>query len=68
MEKCFDDIQNFKKLRSEEDWPELRPKVYLLRQSWAKYLEQNREISKTGQDKKSLISTFAYAFGGSAKV
>ena len=30
--------------------------IYL--QSWAKYLDQSRESSRTGQDKKSLISTF----------
>ena len=33
-----------KKLKFQEDWAELRPKLCLLRQSWAKYLEQNREI------------------------
>ena len=34
----------------------LRPKICLLRQSWTKYLEQS---SKTGQEKKSLVSIFA---------
>ena len=33
-----------KKLKFQEDWAELRPKLCLLRQSWAKYLEQNRKI------------------------
>ena len=32
--------------------------VYL--QSWTKYLEQNRETCKTGQSKKSLISSFTF--------
>ena len=45
------------------NWAKLRPKLCLLRQSWTKYLEQNREIElnwtgKTGQGKKSLISTY----------
>ena len=57
MEECFDNIQNVKKLKFEEDWTELRPKFCLLREFWAKYLEQNREIQKTGQQKKSLITT-----------
>ena len=30
----------------------------LILQSSAKYLEQNRETEKAGQEKKSLISTF----------
>ena len=53
MEKCFDNIQNVKKLKFEADWAELRPKICLFRQSWAKYLEQNREIQEnwTGQEK-----------------
>ena len=33
-----------KKLKFKEDWAELRPKKCLLRQSYAKYLEQTREI------------------------
>ena len=37
------------------------PTIHL--QSWAIYLEQNRESSKTGQEKKSFISTFACSFG-----
>ena len=44
MEKFSDDIQDVEKLRFEEDWGELRPKLCLLKQSWTKYLEQNREI------------------------
>ena len=44
MEKCFDDIQNVKKLKFEEDWAELRQKNCFLRQSWTKHLEQNRDI------------------------
>ena len=52
----------------EEDWTELRPKIYLLRQSWAKYLEKIEKSSKTGQDKKSLISTFGCFFTAAAKV
>ena len=37
-------MQNVKKLKFQEDWAELRPKNCLLRQSYAKYLEQIREI------------------------
>ena len=37
-------IKNVKKLKFQEDWAELRPKNILLRQSYAKYLEQIREI------------------------
>ena len=44
IRKCFNNIQNVKKLEFEEDWAELRPKNCLLRQSWAKDLEQNGEI------------------------
>ena len=33
-----------KKLKFEKDWAELRPKLCFLRQSWAIYLEHNREI------------------------
>ena len=33
-----------KKTKFEGDWAELRTKICLLRQSWTKYLEQNREI------------------------
>ena len=33
-----------KKLKFEEDWAELRPKLFLLRQSYAKYLEQSGEV------------------------
>ena len=35
-------MQNFKKLRFEGDRAELRLKFCLLRQSWTKYVEQNR--------------------------
>ena len=45
-------MQNVKTLKFKKDWFELRRKLCLLRQSWVKYLEQNR---KTGQEKKSLI-------------
>ena len=44
LKKCFDNIQNVKKLKFEEDWAELRPKLCLLRQYRTKYLEQNREL------------------------
>ena len=37
-------MQNVKKLEFEEDWVELRQRLCLFRQSWAKFLEQNREI------------------------
>ena len=37
-------MQNVKKLKFQEDWAELRPKNCLLRQSYAKYLEQIKEI------------------------
>ena len=37
-------IKNFKKIRFEGVWTELRPKLCLLRQSWAKCLEQSREM------------------------
>ena len=40
----FYDIKNVKKLWFEGDWTELKPKLCLFRQSWAKYLEQNREM------------------------
>ena len=33
-----------KKMKLEGEWPELRPKICLLRQSRTKYLEQSREI------------------------
>ena len=33
-----------KKIKFEGDWAKLKPKISLLRQSWTKYLEQNREI------------------------
>ena len=53
MGKSFYDIQNVIRLRFEGDWAKLRPKICLLRQFWAKYLEQSREIQKnwTGQEK-----------------
>ena len=39
------------KFKLEGDWAELWQKVCLLRQSWTKYLKQNRKIQKnwTGQ-------------------
>ena len=44
MDKGFDDIKNIKKLKFEGDPAKVRPKLYLLSQSWTKYLEENREI------------------------
>ena len=44
LEKRFEVIENIKKLELEEDWVELGPKVSLLRQSQAKYMEQDGEI------------------------
>ena len=44
LEKCFDDMQNVKKINFEGDWTELRPKMFFLRESRTKYLEKNREI------------------------
>ena len=46
-------------LELEEDWAELGPNICFLRQSRTKYLQQNGVISKTGQEKKSLVSLFA---------
>ena len=39
-------IDSIKKLTFEGDWVELGPKFFLLRQSWTKYLEQNRETQQ----------------------
>ena len=36
---------NFKKMKFGEDWIDLKSsKIYLLRQSWSKYLEKNKEM------------------------
>ena len=37
------DIQIVKRLQFEGHCPELRPILFFLRQSWTKYLEQNRK-------------------------
>ena len=68
MEECFDNIQNLKKLKSKEDWAELRPKRCLLKDSWAKYLGQIEKSNKTGKEEKSFISTFACFLVAIAKV
>ena len=62
LEKCFELTENIQKFRWKGDWAKLRPKIYFLRQSYAKYLAQSKEIaqdSKTGQDFKNVISNFA---------
>ena len=68
MEKSFDNIENVKKLKFEEEWVELRLKVCLLREFWANNLEKIQKSSKTGEDKKSLISPFACFLTGTAKL
>ena len=49
----FRSFKKFRKLKFEGDWVKLLPKMYLLRQSRTKYLEQNRKIQQnwTGQEK-----------------
>ena len=52
----------------EDDWAEERLKKCFLRQSYAKYLEQLEKSSTTGEDKKSLIFTFACFLTATVKV
>ena len=64
-------MQIIKKLKFEEDWTNLRPKPCLLRQSYKpgqNIWNKIEKSSKTGQEKKSLISTFACFLTGIAKV
>ena len=50
-------IKNVQKLELEGYWARLGPKICLLRQNiWNKM----EEFSKTGKEKKSLVSFFAY--------
>ena len=44
MNNCVDNIQNVTKLKFEKELSDLRPKICLLTQSWAKYLKENREM------------------------
>ena len=44
LEKCFEATEIFQKSKREGDWAKLRQKICLLRQSWAKYLAQSKEI------------------------
>ena len=60
--------KNVKKLRFKGELAELKPKLCLPRESWTKYSEQNREISKIAQGKKSLTSTYACFLTAIAKV
>ena len=39
-------------MKIQKDWVEWRPKIYFPRQPSTKYLEQNKNSSKTGQIKK----------------
>ena len=58
-----------KDVKLEEDWAELRPKICFLRQSWEQNIWNKIEkSSKTGEDKKSLVSTFACFSIATAKV
>ena len=59
LEKCFEVVENVKKLNFEGNWAELLPKLYLLRQSQTKYLTKVEKSSKIGHERKSLISAFA---------
>ena len=66
LRKCSDDIQNVKK-KFEGVWAELRPKLPSDNPGqniWKKV----EKCSKTGQDKKSLISTFMCLLNVIAKV
>ena len=55
-------MQNVKNLKFEEDWANLRPKLCLLRQSRAKYLEQNREIQRNWSGKEKFDIYFRVFF------
>ena len=44
LEKCFEVTENIKKIKFEGDLVELWLKICLLRECWAKQLEQNRVI------------------------
>ena len=61
-------MQNVKKLKSEEDWDELRPKILCLGNPMQNIWNKLEKSSKTGQDKKSLISTFACFLTATVKV
>ena len=64
--KCFEVIKNNKNLSLKE--AELWPKIYLLRQSRRNIWNKIEKSSKTGQDKKSLISTSACILTATVKV
>ena len=55
-------MKNFKILELEEDWAELGPKFCVLRQSWTK------KSSKTGEEKKGLVSASPYFLTAIGKV
>ena len=67
-------MQNVKKLNCEEDWAKFKPKICLLKQFWEKCFpgqsiwNKIEKSSKTGQGKKSLISTFPCLLTATAKV
>ena len=56
------------KVKFEESWAELRPKFCLLRQYCANICNRIENLSKTGQEKTIVISTFVCFLTATGKV
>ena len=78
VEKSFEILENVKKLKLGGGWVEFWVKIFFLRESYTKWVEQIKPrrcklpwlniFSKTGNNLKTLIFSFAYLWTAIARV
>ena len=68
FERCFDNIKKIKKLKFEEDWAKLRPKIVFSDNPRQNIGDNIEKSSKTGMGKNSLVSNLAFLLTTTVKV